>query len=68
MGLKTKVVVLTGQIGCGKSTVAVQLSRLGYNVCDADDLVRYLQEPGQRVLRRIGARFPGSVMGGALNR
>ena len=50
MGWKTRVMILTGQIGCGKSTIATQLSHLGYNICDADDLVRYLQEPGQRVL------------------
>jgi dephospho-CoA kinase len=59
---------LTGSIGMGKSTVAKMFERAGVPVFDADAEVRRLQGPGGALVERIGARFPGAVHGGVLDR
>ena len=61
-------VALTGSIGMGKSTVAAMFERAGIPVFDADAEVRKLQGPGGALLEPIGARFPGVLSGGLLNR
>src|SRR5919201_5333548 len=62
------LIALTGSIGMGKSTVARMFERAGIPVFDADDEVRRLQGPGGALVERIGARFPGTVHGGVLDR
>ena len=37
---------LTGNIGCGKSTVSRMLARRGAAVCDADQVTRQVMRPG----------------------
>lgn len=61
---------LTGPIGCGKSTVARMLGRLGAAVVDADALARDATGPGEQALGPIRARFGDSVFGadGTLDR
>ncbi len=61
-------IALTGSIGMGKSTVARMFERAGVPVFDADAEVRRLQGPGGALVERIGARFPGTVRGGVLDR
>ncbi|MFL6801567.1 MAG: dephospho-CoA kinase [Sphingomicrobium sp.] len=61
-------VALTGSIGMGKSTVAEMFERAGVPVFDADREVRRLQGPGGSLVEAIGARFPGTVNGGQLDR
>lgn len=61
-------IALTGSIGMGKSTVAKMFERAGIPVFDADAEVRALQGPGGALVERIGARFPGTVKGGVLDR
>jgi dephospho-CoA kinase len=61
-------IALTGSIGMGKSTVARMFARAGIPVFDADAEVRRLQGPGGALVERIGARFPGTVHGGVLDR
>ncbi len=61
-------IALTGSIGMGKSTVAAMFERAGVPVFDADAVVRNLQGPGGALVDRIGARFPGTVQGGVLDR
>lgn len=58
---------LTGSIGMGKSTVAAMFVRAGVPVFDADAIVRKLQSEGPLVAK-IGARFPGTVHDGTLDR
>lgn len=48
---------LTGQIGCGKSTVAGMLAARGAVAIDADMLARAVTEPGEPALTAIVARF-----------
>jgi len=52
---------LTGPIGCGKSTVARMLGRLGGAVIDADALAREATAPGEGPLGPIRARFGDGV-------
>ncbi|MFL6730545.1 MAG: dephospho-CoA kinase [Sphingomicrobium sp.] len=61
-------VALTGSIGMGKSTVAEMFERAGVPVFDADREVRRLQGSGGSLVEAIGARFPGTVNGGQLDR
>ena len=63
-----KIVGLTGGIGMGKSTAAAAFRKAGIPVFDADEAVHRLQRRGGRAVRRIAARFPGSVRDGAVDR
>lgn len=64
------MVVLTGGIGSGKSTVADMLRRLGARVIDADAIVHELQAPGTELVARIADAFGPGVLdaSGALDR
>jgi dephospho-CoA kinase len=46
-GRRTRVIGLTGPIGCGKSTVAGWLAERGAVVIDADDVARAVSAPGE---------------------
>ena len=59
---------LTGSIGMGKSTVARMFEHAGVPVFDADAVVRDLQSNDAALIAAIGARFPGTVSGGTLDR
>ncbi|MCG8588185.1 MAG: dephospho-CoA kinase [Proteobacteria bacterium] len=66
----TRIVVLTGGIGSGKSTVGRMFEKLGARLIDADAVVHELQAPGSPVLDEIRAAFGDSVLDaeGALDR
>ena len=57
----TRVIGLTGPIGCGKTTVAGWLAGRGGIVIDADALARRATDRGQPALPEIRARFGGGV-------
>jgi len=59
---------LTGSIGMGKSTVAAMFADAGIPTFDADSVVRALQGPGGKLVRRIEERFPGTTRDGAVDR
>jgi dephospho-CoA kinase len=63
-------VVLTGNIGAGKSTVVDLFRRWGATIIDADQLVREAQVPGHPALAAIAARFGKDVLNedGSLDR
>ena len=52
-----KVIGLTGNIGCGKSTVAGWLRELGVAVIDLDAVARQIRNNDADARRRIEARF-----------
>jgi dephospho-CoA kinase len=57
-----KVVVLTGGIASGKSTVSDVLTGMGVPVIDADRIAREVVEPGQEAHREIAERFGRGVL------
>jgi dephospho-CoA kinase len=62
------VVGLTGSVGMGKSTAVAMLRRMGIPVHDADAAVHRLIGPGGAAVGAIEAAFPGSSVGGAVDR
>jgi dephospho-CoA kinase len=63
-----RVIGLTGGIGMGKSTAARAFRLARIPVFDADAVVHSLQAKGGAALPAISTEFPGSVVGGVLNR
>jgi dephospho-CoA kinase len=62
---------LTGNIGCGKSTVLAMLHERGAHVIDADRVTHELQQPGEEVYRQIVAAFGAGILsapGGPIDR
>jgi len=64
----TLKLALTGSIGMGKSTVAAMFVEAGIPLFDADAEVRRLQSSGGPLVVAIGARFPGTVVNGTVDR
>ena len=64
------LVVLTGGLGAGKTTVARMLGDRGAVVIDADELARRALEPGTRAYQQVCDLFGDEVVGpsGALDR
>jgi dephospho-CoA kinase len=60
-----KVIGLTGNIGCGKSTVAGWLREMGVAVIDLDAVSRQIRNNDAEARRRIEARF-GTIEAGSL--
>jgi dephospho-CoA kinase len=58
----SRLVGLTGGIGCGKSVVASMLAELGARVIDADALAREAVQPGSPGLDAIVRRFGSEVL------
>jgi dephospho-CoA kinase len=62
---------LTGNIGCGKSTVLAMLRERGAHVIDADRVTHELQQPGEEVYGQIVAAFGAGILsapGGPIDR
>src|SRR6266849_10937109 len=58
-----RIIGITGNIACGKSTVGRMLLELGVEkYIDADAVVHRLYEPGQPIARKVGAAFGESVL------
>jgi len=66
----SKVIVLTGNIGSGKSSAAGMLANLGAAVVSADVLAREVVAPGSAALKEIASEFGQNVLtpGGELDR
>jgi dephospho-CoA kinase len=57
-----RLVGLTGGIGSGKSTVADLLRTKGATVVDADEVARFVVEPGQPALAKLVERFGDGIL------
>ncbi|MCL4459830.1 MAG: dephospho-CoA kinase [Chloroflexi bacterium] len=57
-----RVIGLTGNIACGKSTVARMLVRLGAEVIDADVIAHEVMAPGTDVWRAVVAQFGQGIL------
>ena len=67
---KKLIIVLTGGIGSGKSTVAQLFKQLGADVIDADDISKEIVQPKSKTLNLIHEHFGDVILNqdGSLNR
>ena len=56
------LVVITGGLGCGKSTVLETLRDLGLRTADADTIVHALYRRGESTWRMMVARWGGGIL------
>lgn len=59
---------ITGGTGCGKTTLLKEIEKRGGLVLDCDAVYHELLRSDEAMLRTIGARFPGVVEDGQLDR
>ena len=66
----TRIIGITGPIGCGKSTVSGWLRELGLATIDADAVARDVVEPGEPALAAVVEGFGPAILqpDGALDR
>ena len=62
------IIGITGGTGCGKTTLLNEIRKLGGAVLDCDAIYHELLKTDAAMLSAIGARFPGVVENGVLNR
>ena len=62
------VIGLTGSIGVGKSTVAKQLSRLGWPVHSSDEAVHRLLGKNGKAVKKVAKLFPEALKRNAIDR
>lgn len=62
------IIGITGGTGCGKTTALEVIQELGGVVLDCDAIYHALLETDIAMLAAIEARFPGTVVGGKLDR
>lgn len=62
-----KLVAITGSIGCGKTTIAKIINRLGYTVFDVDGWVRCLYFK-KDFIKVIASHFPDVICEGHVNK
>lgn len=62
-----KLVGITGSIGCGKTTIARIINKLGYSVFDVDGWVRRIYFD-KKFLQVLEFNFPGTVENGVANK
>ncbi len=65
-----KKICLTGNIGCGKSTVARMFGELGAYVFDADEIIRGFYSKGHPVYEKVVETFGEGILNddGSINR
>jgi dephospho-CoA kinase len=65
-----RLIGITGGIGSGKSVVTDHLRRVGFPVCDADEVAREAVRPGEPALQALIDRFGRGILcgDGTLNR
>lgn len=61
-GAAMKILILTGSIATGKSTVLSQFKRLGVPGLNADAIVHRLLDKGGEAVEQVAAAFPESVV------
>jgi dephospho-CoA kinase len=60
--------MLTGGIGSGKSTIRLELERLGLETIDADVIAHRVYEPGGPAFASLAERWPSVIIEGRVDR
>jgi dephospho-CoA kinase len=60
--LASRIIILTGGIGCGKTAVAKEFEALGVCVVDADAISHALTRPGGEAMSAIAQAFGNNVL------
>ena len=56
------VIGLTGNLGCGKSTVAAMFAKQGAKIIDADAITRELLIQNMKCIKKVAKIFPGVIL------
>ena len=56
------IIGLTGNLGCGKSTVAAMFASRGAKIIDADAITRELLAPGGKCVKKVAKIFPCAIL------
>jgi len=56
------VIGLTGNLGCGKTTVAGMFAKQGFKIIDADAITRGLLAPDEKSIKKVAKLFPGVII------
>ena len=56
------VIGLTGNLGCGKSTVAAMFAKKGAQIIDADAITRDLLTINRKCIKKVAKVFPGAIL------
>jgi dephospho-CoA kinase len=57
-----RIIAITGNLGCGKTTVARMFGKRGARVIDADAITRGLLAPGKKCVKKVAKTFPGVIL------
>lgn len=63
LGMKSKIIGITGSIATGKSTVISILKKLGYKIIDADKVAHFLMLRGNENYEKLVKFFGNSILG-----
>jgi len=56
------IIGVTGNLGCGKSTVAAMFAKQGAKIIDADAITRDLLAPGKKCIKKVAKSFPSVIL------
>ena len=56
------IIGITGNLGCGKTTVAAMFAKRGARIIDADAITRDLLAPGKKCVKKVAKIFPGVIL------
>ena len=56
------IIGITGNLGCGKSTVAAMFAKQGARIIDADAITRDLLAPGKKCIKKVAKFFPSVIL------
>ena len=56
------IIGITGNLGCGKSTVSAIFAKRGAKIIDADAITRDLLAPGKKCIKKVAKFFPSAIL------
>jgi len=56
------IIGITGNLGCGKTTVSLMFAKRGAKLIDADAITRDLLAQGKKSIKKVAKIFPGVIL------